>query len=274
MPGDPLTEKNPFTVGGYLLHTARLLRTLLTGVQTAGTRTEVPTQREAVAQQIAELFRYGVLSTTAGLVTAVGVLEAVFKSLPTFPQNVVLDLLHRIAAAVREQLGGVLERDEEVVYRWQIIDLVIAIVVGIVRHGLLYHPKGFDAINHYECLEWLRMNGASETSVKSGFVRALYDLAFAYGEEGPEPGLAAGQALRGSLRMLFTYRGAFFWKMRAGMGDVVFAPFYRGAAQARRPLRVLPPAGERARLRSADAAANRGACRRAGARRAGQDQGR
>jgi uncharacterized protein with NAD-binding domain and iron-sulfur cluster len=40
------------------------------------------------------------------------------------------------------------------------------------------------------------------------------------------PGLAAGQAIRGSLRMFFTYRGAFFWKMRAGMGDIVFAPFY------------------------------------------------
>ena len=26
--------------------------------------------------------------------------------------------------------------------------------------------------------------------------------------------------------MFYTYRGAFFWKMRRGMGDVVFAPFY------------------------------------------------
>lgn len=26
--------------------------------------------------------------------------------------------------------------------------------------------------------------------------------------------------------MFFTYRGAMFWKMRAGMGDVVFAPYY------------------------------------------------
>lgn len=41
-----------------------------------------------------------------------------------------------------------------------------------------------------------------------------------------EPGLAAGQALRGALRMFFTYRGALFWKMRAGMGDVVFSPLY------------------------------------------------
>ena len=50
---------------------------------------------------------------------------------------------------------------------------------------------------------------------------------FAY-EDGDvtRPRIAAGQALRGALRVFFTYRGAFFWKMHAGMGDVVFAPFY------------------------------------------------
>src|SRR5262249_23017777 len=40
------------------------------------------------------------------------------------------------------------------------------------------------------------------------------------------PRIAAGQALRSMLRAFFTYRGSFFWRMRAGMGDVVFAPFY------------------------------------------------
>ena len=38
--------------------------------------------------------------------------------------------------------------------------------------------------------------------------------------------LAAGVALRGAMRMFFTYKGALFWKMQAGMGDVVFAPLY------------------------------------------------
>ena len=71
------------------------------------------------------------------------------------------------------------------------------------------------------------MNGASERSLDLGFIRGLYDLALAY-EDGDRrrPRVAAGQALRGLLRLFFSYRGAFFWKMRAGMGDVVFAPFY------------------------------------------------
>ena len=38
--------------------------------------------------------------------------------------------------------------------------------------------------------------------------------------------LSAGQGLRGTLRTFFGYRGAFMWRMRAGMGDVVFAPLY------------------------------------------------
>ena len=58
-------------------------------------------------------------------------------------------------------------------------------------------------------------------------MRGIYDLAFAY-EDGDvtRPRLAAGVALRGAMRMFFTYRGAFFWRMSAGMGDVVFAPLY------------------------------------------------
>jgi uncharacterized protein with NAD-binding domain and iron-sulfur cluster len=72
------------------------------------------------------------------------------------------------------------------------------------------------------------MNGASEHALDSAFLRGLYDLVFAYeGGDPSRPRLAAGDALRGGFRMFYTYRGAFFWKMRRGMGDVVFAPFYQ-----------------------------------------------
>src|SRR5262249_23067403 len=62
----------------------------------------------------------------------------------------------------------------------------------------------------------------------SPFTRVLYDIALAYERGDPDrPAIAAGAALRGTLRFFFCYRGALFWKMRGGMGDVVFAPFYR-----------------------------------------------
>jgi uncharacterized protein with NAD-binding domain and iron-sulfur cluster len=71
------------------------------------------------------------------------------------------------------------------------------------------------------------MNGASEEALGSGYLRGLYDLGFSYEDGDPaRPRVSAAQALRGFVRAFFTYRGAFFWKMRGGMGDVVFAPFY------------------------------------------------
>lgn len=227
LPGDPIDHNNPFTVQSYMMHTASLLRTLLFGVRTkdGDELSEAPLgdrSQDAVLARIVKLLQYGVLSTTAGLVEAIAILEVIFRSFPRFPDNAILRLLQ----AIRLQLERLIIQDEELRYRWEIIDLVIAIMVGTIRFGLAYHPKGFDAIDDYECTEWLRMNGASEKSIQSSFVRGLHDLAFAFGPDGPMPGLAAGQAIRGSLRMLFTYRGAIFWKMRAGMGDVVFAPFY------------------------------------------------
>ena len=229
LPGDPLAKQNPFTVAGYLTQTAALLKTLLIGVTTeSGTaaKTESASAQPGIERRVNRLFELGLLATSAGLIEAASILETVFRAMPTLPENGVLRLLKALASSVRSRLENVVVRDEEFRYKWEIIDLVIAIMVGIIRDGLLYHPKGFDAINDYECAEWLRMHGASERSSRSSFVRGLYDVAFAYGRDDPLPGLAAGQAIRGSLRMLFTYRGSMFWKLQAGMGDVVFAPFY------------------------------------------------
>ena len=107
------------------------------------------------------------------------------------------------------------------------MDLTLATMRGILRHNLATHPRGFEVIDDYDCREWLLLNGASQQSVDSGYLRALYDLGFAYEDGDPaRPRLAAGQALRSMLRAFFTYRGAFFWKMQSGMGDIVFAPLY------------------------------------------------
>jgi uncharacterized protein with NAD-binding domain and iron-sulfur cluster len=110
---------------------------------------------------------------------------------------------------------------------WEVVDLLLAVIRGGIRFRLIFDPRGFDAIDEYDSREWLRLNGASPGSIDSAFIRALYDLAFAYEGGNPaRPRIAAGTALRGALRAFFTYRGAFFWKMTAGMGDIVFAPLY------------------------------------------------
>ncbi len=39
-------------------------------------------------------------------------------------------------------------------------------------------------------------------------------------------GVSAGVAAFMTSKMFFEYKGAIFWKMAAGMGDIVFAPMY------------------------------------------------
>ena len=71
-------------------------------------------------------------------------------------------------------------------------------------------------------------HGAKEYSVHSNLIQGLYDLAFAYQNgDATQPNFAAGSALRAIVRMMFTYKGAIFWKMQAGMGDTIFTPLYQ-----------------------------------------------
>ncbi len=183
-------------------------------------------QPEDLTMRIARLLKYGLLATTAGIVEGLGLLRVMFERLAVYPQ-IVLPFLEAISSAARQQIEPLFSRDPELALVWQAIDLGMTAMLGIIRFGLVSDPKGFDAINDYDFREWMRINGASETTINSPLVRSSYDLAMAY-EDGDYSRArhAAGVALRGSLRFLFTYRGSLVWKMRAGMGDVVFAPFY------------------------------------------------
>jgi uncharacterized protein with NAD-binding domain and iron-sulfur cluster len=247
LPGDPIDENDPFTVTSYLARTASILRTLLLAVQAgrsgrtsteAGSGTSetvhspqsMPNSSEAAAdpsKRIARLVGLGLIATTAGLVEAVEMLETVFAPRSIYPVNGIAQLLEVIAASARRQIEALIENDPELLVLWQGIDLAMASMRGILRFGLISDPRGFDAINDYDFREWLRINGASEPSLESPFIRGAYDLVFAY-EDGDyqRPRHGAGVALRGALRMLFSSRGAIFWKMHAGMGDAVFAPMY------------------------------------------------
>ena len=105
-------------------------------------------------------------------------------------------------------------------------DIALASVRGALRSGLASGNQGFDALDDFECRDCLKKHGASARALDSGFLRGLYDLGFAY-EDGTEPRISAAAAMRGAHRLFYTYRGAFFWKMTAGMGEIVFAPLYQ-----------------------------------------------
>jgi uncharacterized protein with NAD-binding domain and iron-sulfur cluster len=118
--------------------------------------------------------------------------------------------------------------DDEIRKFFILFDTGSAILCGIIEDDLL--TRGFTSVDDQEFSAWLIRHGArEEPTVKSGPpVQAAYDLVFGY-EDGDlsRPNFAAGTAINVILRLIFTYKGAMYWKMQAGMGDTVFAPFYQ-----------------------------------------------
>jgi uncharacterized protein with NAD-binding domain and iron-sulfur cluster len=107
-------------------------------------------------------------------------------------------------------------------------DLVTACLRGALRDGLLAGGDAYATIDHLDFREWLALHGARERTLRSPLVRGMYDFVFAY-EEGDHarPRFSAGLGLFLSMRFFFDYKGSLFWRMEAGMGDVVVAPLYQ-----------------------------------------------
>jgi uncharacterized protein with NAD-binding domain and iron-sulfur cluster len=239
LPGDPDIAPRTWTVRDYMVRTAELLRTLLQSMWAGGeTEPSLPTLlAELMASvtrdpanlggAIQRLLQLGEIAGLTGLVQAASMLEMALAGAESQPRDILLRLVDEMSARARALLEERLSRDLVTRRVWQVIDLTLATLRGEIRFGILTDPRGFDAIDEYDCREWLLLNGALPSSVDSGFVRGLYDLGFSYEDGDPaRPRISAGQSLRAMVRAFFTYRGAFFWRMRAGMGDVVFAPLY------------------------------------------------
>ena len=111
---------------------------------------------------------------------------------------------------------------------FELLDLITTSTRGILADGLLVDPRGFSAINGEEYRDWLRRHGAADETFDSPLVDGVYDLVFGYRDGDPAlPRFAAGTGLFLSAKIFFDYKGSIFWKMQAGMGDVVFAPLYQ-----------------------------------------------
>ncbi|WP_224372698.1 FAD-dependent oxidoreductase [Hyalangium versicolor] len=109
---------------------------------------------------------------------------------------------------------------------WGVLELGLVMTRGVLRDGVL--SKGFNAIDGEDFRAWLARHGASDfTLYRAPIVKGMYQLLFAYIQGDPNrQQLAAGVASRFMLRMALGYKGSVFYKMRAGMGDVIFTPLY------------------------------------------------
>lgn len=101
--------------------------------------------------------------------------------------------------------------------------------IGFLKDVVPYRMQGFERINQFDFVDWLKANGADETAAWSPVTKCLYDLGFAY-EEGKagqkHAKLAAGAVVYTALHMAFLYKGAPLYRMNAGMGDIIFTPLY------------------------------------------------
>jgi uncharacterized protein with NAD-binding domain and iron-sulfur cluster len=112
-------------------------------------------------------------------------------------------------------------------------DMVMSAIIGVVSDGLLIDASGFAAIDDVDFRQWLARHGARRETLDSPLIRGMYDLVFAYADgDSARPRFPAGLGLFLANKLFFEYRGSIFWRMQAGMGDVVFAPLYQ-ALQAR-----------------------------------------
>jgi uncharacterized protein with NAD-binding domain and iron-sulfur cluster len=106
-----------------------------------------------------------------------------------------------------------------------VFDLLGAVLRGLVVDRVA--TRGFDQLDDIEFRDWLHRHGASETTLQSAFMAGTYDTVFGFpGGDPRTEAIGAGTGLRSGMRMLLAYKGHFMWKMTAGMGDVIFAPYY------------------------------------------------
>jgi uncharacterized protein with NAD-binding domain and iron-sulfur cluster len=126
----------------------------------------------------------------------------------------------------RSSLRAIASGDQAARQTAELLELLMTMLRGVTADRLT--SRGYTAVDHLDLREWLRRHGASQAAVESPLVHGHYDLSFAYEHGDPgRPRFPAGLALHLAMRMFLDYKGAMFWKMRAGMGDVVFAPLYQ-----------------------------------------------
>jgi len=112
-------------------------------------------------------------------------------------------------------------------WRWAMVNLLYGNVRGAIEGRL--HQRGFDAINDQDYKDWLAKWAVDDGGLTAScaMARVPYTMEFAY-ERGDitRPNYEAGTALRTFVRLFLTNRGAAFYAMQSGTGEVLFAPLY------------------------------------------------
>ena len=211
LPGEPGASGRDLTVVGFVRRALELILDFSDSLADDTPDLVLSTSPDPTTRRWLDVIRRGTLAALAVL---------------TRPSEQSLrDALRHPLDALRDALDY--EHRPEHRRFWLLLSLLVATARGLMADNLLTDPRGFRAINDEEYGDWLMRHGAHPDVLDFALVRGLYDMVFGY-EDGDcdKPTFAAGLAVLLTGIALWQYKGAFFWKMTAGMGDVVIAPMY------------------------------------------------
>lgn len=215
LPGEPDASPEDMTVVRFVQRALQLIRDYsdsLRAMDDSGlSLTTSPTQPNP--QRSLDAVQRAVLAALASLAD------------PVRPTDGPVDVLNHALDAIRATLDW--ERRADHRLTWTLLSLITATVRGVMADGLITDARGFRAVNNEDYAMWVLRHGAHPDVLEFPVLRAMYNMVFGY-EKGhlERPTVAAGVGMLLVGLMFFTYKGALFWKMTAGMGDIVMAPIY------------------------------------------------
>ncbi|OBK70474.1 FAD-dependent oxidoreductase [Mycobacterium sp. 1274761.0] len=213
LPGDPDASGRELTVVDFLRRAMQLLLDFAESVDSATELGLVLTTSPDPPRASIEAVQTATLAAAAALATQA-------------PADDVVALVDQVLDVVNDVLDGEQAPDQR--RSWLLLSMVTATARGLIADGLVSDPRGFRALNDEDFCDWISRHRAHPDVAQFPLVRAMYDMVFGYTDGDPgRPAFGAGVAIFLTGVILFGYKGAFFWKMTAGMGDVVIAPLYQ-----------------------------------------------
>ncbi|HKX73960.1 MAG TPA: FAD-dependent oxidoreductase [Acidimicrobiia bacterium] len=230
LPGESDEEATePLSVAEFVRRSLQLLSDFYTSLEeSAGGRIILSASPHPPPRQAPVLGGLsGRLLLASALAAATQVMSVLHSQRDLLPPLASLERLRAAVESLHQWLRKLTLSSDEARRLWSLCDLIVTTVRGILVDGLLTDPRGFAALNDEEYRDWISRHGAATDTLDSALVRGVYDLVFGFEDGDPtRPGFAAGLGLFLSGKLFFEYRGSIFWKLNAGMGDVVFAPLY------------------------------------------------
>ncbi len=237
VPGDPASQSGSFTPLDIVRRSLQLLADFFMSIDER-VAPVVSMSGSPLPPRVGGSVGSGILHSVTGLIIeALAALDALLgplrraardTSAPVSLMQPLLALVDQLAARTRSALLERADADPAARRMWHLISVVVAQVRGLIADGVLLDPGRIRDLNTEDYRAWTLRHGADPEAADSTLIRGLYDLVFGFRDGDPtQPGFGAGLGVFLSAKTFFDYKGAVFWKMAAGMGDVVVAPIYQ-----------------------------------------------